>query len=242
MDWMIDALAILDLHQVQGWMEAGGYIVLFGLLCACGLGLPLPEDIPLLLAGALVSRGNMDLVPAGICAWGGIIGGDCILYFLSRKYGMGITRVPLVGRHITPARVERVGRLFERYGAGVVAVCRLFAGLRAAMVAAAGITRYGFLKFVIADAIAALFSGGLFIALGYWFGTRLEWLMGEIKQWQHVILGVVIGAAIAGGVWYVLWRRRQHMTLTEAALIKATDAAGGIKHHLGAAKLDEETE
>ena len=227
MDGIFEGLAVLNLEQVRGWMEAGGYLVLFGLLCVCGLGLPLPEDIPLILAGAMVARGNMDLAMAGVCAWAGIIGGDCILYFLSRKYGMGITRVPFVGKHITRERVERVEKLFERYGVGVVAVCRLVAGLRAAMVVAAGVTRYSFLKFVIVDGIAALFSGGLFLALGYWFGTRLDWLMGEIKQWQHVILGVALTAAIVVGVWYVIQRRRKHVPhvpLVDVVLIKATES------------------
>jgi membrane protein DedA with SNARE-associated domain len=54
----MDVLALLglDLNHVQGWLEAGGYFVLFGLLFACGLGLPLPEDIPLLLAGYFVAQ------------------------------------------------------------------------------------------------------------------------------------------------------------------------------------------
>ena len=35
---------------------AGGYYVLFGLLFSCGLGVPIPEDVPLLVAGALGSE------------------------------------------------------------------------------------------------------------------------------------------------------------------------------------------
>ncbi|MDB5911270.1 MAG: hypothetical protein JWP34_5387, partial [Massilia sp.] len=32
---------------IRQWISHGGYYVLFGLLFACGLGLPLPEDVPL---------------------------------------------------------------------------------------------------------------------------------------------------------------------------------------------------
>ena len=41
------------------------------------------------------AKGQMVWPLAGACAWLGIIGGDCMLYLLSRRYGMNITRAPL---------------------------------------------------------------------------------------------------------------------------------------------------
>src|ERR687894_1863012 len=99
------ALFGLDVQNVQGWFEAGGYFILFGLLFACGLGLPLPEDIPLLLGGYFVAIGQMNIVLVGILAWSGIIGGDCCLYWLSRRYGMNITKVRFIG---SPGTTERI--------------------------------------------------------------------------------------------------------------------------------------
>src|SRR4051812_36596470 len=90
-------LLVISFTKIEGWISTVGYPALFGLLFACGLGLPLPEDIPLVIAGALIARGTMHWVPAAICAWCGIIGGDLILYFLGRKFGLEITRVPVIG-------------------------------------------------------------------------------------------------------------------------------------------------
>ena len=45
---MFFLLASLD-ERILHWISHGGYVVLFGLLFSCGLGLPLPEDIPLLV-------------------------------------------------------------------------------------------------------------------------------------------------------------------------------------------------
>lgn len=72
MEW----LALFDVTQIESWMEAGGYLLLFGLLLSCGLGVPIPEDIPLTLAGFFVAQGKMNLAIASIAAWCGIIGGD----------------------------------------------------------------------------------------------------------------------------------------------------------------------
>src|SRR5918995_1196229 len=73
---LMDLLALFSLDQVERWFEWGGYFILFGLLFACGLGLPLPEDIPLLLGGYFVALGQMNIVWVGVLAWLGIIGGD----------------------------------------------------------------------------------------------------------------------------------------------------------------------
>ena len=146
------------MQHVQGWLEYGGYAILFVLLFSCGLGLPLPEDIPLLLAGYFVAQpqgtpGKMHLLPAAIVAWCGIIAGDCMLYSFGRKYGLNITKLPLIGHHVTESRIVQAEQLFEKWGGVVVGVGRMLAGVRGAMVVAAGAIRYRFDKFILADGL-----------------------------------------------------------------------------------------
>src|SRR5436190_19195951 len=107
--------AFFSLRHVEELMGPWGYPLLFGLLFSCGLGLPLPEDIPLILAGYFIAIGKMHLGIAAACAWLGIIGGDCMLYSFGRKYGLGITKVPFIGKHVTRQRIEHAERLFDRY-------------------------------------------------------------------------------------------------------------------------------
>src|SRR5437016_1109563 len=103
-------------QSVEQWILTFGYFALFGLLFLCGLGLPVPEDIPLLISGALIASGKFELVIAAPVAWCGIIGGDCVLYHLGRRFGLEITRLPLIGKHVTKARIERIEALFMRWG------------------------------------------------------------------------------------------------------------------------------
>ena len=202
---------MIDPVTVERWFEWGGYFVLFGLLFACGLGLPLPEDVPLLLGGYFASQGKMHLAWVGLLAWLGIIGGDCVLYAIARKYGLNITRVPLIGHHVTRERILWAEKKFERYGVWVVAVCRLFAGVRGAMVVAAGTIRFNFIKFVIADGIAALISGGLFVALGYFLGRKfgsVTEIRQRIKPYEHwVMAGIIAGAVLF--ILYLWWKHRR---------------------------------
>src|SRR5829696_1937911 len=222
----MDFIAVFSPEQVAGWFEWGGYFILFGLLFACGLGLPMPEDIPLLLAGFFIANGKMNVAIACTLAWLGIIGGDCMLYSFGRRYGLEITRVPFIGKHVTKERILRAEELFERWGVWVVAVGRLFAGIRGAMVVAAGATRFNFIKFVIADGLAAIVSGGLFVWLGHLAGKKLG-SIGEmrekIKGVEHwVILGAVV---VVGGFVLWMWMRKKSdkPRLADVALIKAAE-------------------
>ena len=225
---MMDVLALFSPEQVQAWFEWGGYFILFGLLFACGLGLPMPEDIPLLAAGFFIAHGKMDWAIAGALAWLGIIGGDCVLYSFGRRYGLNITYVPFIGKHVTKERILRAEELFERWGVWVVGFGRMVAGIRGAMVVAAGATRFNFWKFVIADGLAALVSGGAFVALGYWAGKKLgsiAEMREKIKGVEHyVILGVLLVVSVVA--LYLVRRRRLHKPkLADVALAKAAEKA-----------------
>ena len=225
---MMDWIAVFSPEQVEGWFEWGGYFILFGLLFACGLGLPMPEDIPLLAAGYFIALGKFQWVPVAIVAWLGIIGGDCVLYSFGRRYGLNITRVPFIGKHVTRERILRAEELFERWGIWVVAIGRMFAGIRGAMVVAAGATRFSFLKFVIADGLAALVSGGLFVVLGYWAGKKLgsiSEMRAKIKDYEHWVF--IALAVIVLGVIIYYWRRRttHKPPLADVALEKAVEKA-----------------
>ncbi len=209
-------LALLHLHlqlfeHIERWMHEAGYPVLFGLLLSCGLGLPLPEDVPLLFAGYFVATGEMSLVPAAACAWLGIIGGDCCLYAIGRRVGTNVTHLPVIGSHIKPDQIDRMHAYFEKYGVWVVAVGRMFAGVRGAMVLVAGTIRFTFSHFIIADGIAAVFSGGIFMGLGYYAGRKfgdLKQIHQSIEQYSlWVLLGLVAVLVVAGGVLW--WRKRR---------------------------------
>ncbi len=207
--------SILD--TVQHWVDLGGYYVIFALLFACGLGLPLPEDVPLILGGYFVATGHLHLAIVAIVSWCGIIGGDIVLYHLGKRYGLNITRVPFVGKHVTRERIEHAERLFDRWGIWVVAVGRLFAGIRGAMVIAAGAIRFNFIKFLIADGLAAIVSGGLFIWLGHFAGKKLgdlNALRAKIQHYEHYVFLALALIAVAF-IAYLWFRKRRHKTLAD---------------------------
>lgn len=217
----IDGLKEMMLNQ--GWW--GGAFLSFALLFACGLGLPLPEDIPLIVSGALLCHDPhgspwQEWAIVGFLNWAGIIGGDICLYWISRRYGQNITRAPIIGKHVTVERIDNVRKMFDKWGVGVVAIGRLFAGIRGAMVITAGTIKFNFFVFVIADSLAAIVSGGLFMLLGWWLGENLT--NENIEKYKHYFTA---GAIILATVFlvYIIYRIRKHRTLTEAVAEKVIE-------------------
>ncbi len=214
--------ALVNVDWVQRAIAYGGPVTIFVLLFLCGMGLPLPEDIPLIIGGFFAAKGQMHLVGVAVCSWLGILAGDSMLYYLGWRYGREISRLPLIGRHLTEKRLEKTEKLFERYGIWVIAVGRLIAGIRGAMVAAAGATRYNFTKFIIVDGLAALVSGGAFVSIGYYLGRKIDSVQ-EIRQtigpYENMIIAGLVAVSAAFGAYFWL-RAKRHRGITDVALDK----------------------
>jgi membrane protein DedA with SNARE-associated domain len=219
---MLALAAYFEVETVRGWLLRGRYAALFGLLFSCGLGFPLPEDVPLIAAGILIYHHQMHLAVAAPLAWLGIIGGDCVLYILGYRYGERISRLPMIGKYMTPSRIQRAEGLFQKYGVWMVAVGRLFMGVRGAMVVVAGTSRLKFHKFLTADGLAAIVSGGMFLYLGYWGGEYGPEMVHRIRQFKY---SMWIGAAVLALVLIFLFFRRDREQSEQASPSAAEQAS-----------------
>lgn len=227
------ALFGIGFEQMRPWLQAGGYSLLFGFLFACGLGLPVPEDLPLTTAGFLIAQHHMHLAIAAPVAWFGIMCGDTALYTLGYRYGRNICKIPFIGKHVTVPRLQRAELLFQKWGIWVVAVGRLFAGIRGAMVVAAGTTRFKYIKFIIADGLAAIVSGGMFIALGIWFGSNVDLMERKAEEFK-ITLMISAAVLLVAILIYLRWRNRRHSTIgqvvvseVEKIAVESTKSADG---------------
>ena len=68
------------------------YLLVFGILLACGLGLPVPEDVTLFSAGIMAYYGVSDLLLMILISLVGVLIGDSFMFFLGAKYGRRLTK------------------------------------------------------------------------------------------------------------------------------------------------------
>src|SRR4051812_15270492 len=88
------------------------YAIIFGILVACGLGFPLPEDVPLIAAGYLVWDGTLQWLPAILCTLLGVLIGDTILFTFGRKLGYRILEQERVQTLFKPEKIRRTRAYF----------------------------------------------------------------------------------------------------------------------------------
>ena len=115
---------LLETHGVVA------YATVFGVLIACGLGIPLPEDISLILGGYLSHHGAASLPGMMVVGFLGILGGDSIIYLAGRRLGSKVGQKPggFFARIVTPEKRAHVQRLFARHGPKVRSAPRTHAG------------------------------------------------------------------------------------------------------------------
>jgi membrane protein DedA with SNARE-associated domain len=203
-------VALPNASSVEAWMAQAFYPVLLGILVVASLGLPIPEDIPLIAAGVLLKT------TPGVATWPGTVGvallgimsGDLVLYTLGRRWGRDVITHRSVNWLITPRLFEKAVDSFQRRGMWYCFFGRFFMGIRAVMCITAGATRYPYWKFFIADFCGALLSVPLFIGLGYAFADMLPTLRGYMANVEWVLLGL-LGVGIALYVYFEIRKHRR---------------------------------
>lgn len=196
------------------------YIGLFSVLLVAGLGVPLPEDIPLLAAGWLVHKGHANLYAMIAVGMVGVLTGDLMLFSMGRKYGEHITEHRLLRRVASPALLARAERLFAQHGAKIIFVARFMPGLRSVLFLTAGIFRVRRLKFILIDGSAALASVPLLIWLGSKFGAHIERVAGDVRSAQLIAAGCLVTALASWGAWeYRQHRRRKRLAAEQEVVL-----------------------
>lgn len=190
--------------SVQSLLTHFGYAAVFAALAAAGLGVPIPEELTQLTAGALSHEGILDLRIALPVVWAGIIVGDTTLFLLARRHGPWLLDTRAARRVLTPERREKLERHFARHAFWTVAAARHTGGVRFAAFALAGAS--GNVRpatFVVADALSALLSVPLVVGAGYLFWHHLT----EARRGVRLVELAILAAAAAGIGILILVRR-----------------------------------
>ncbi|MCB0221837.1 MAG: VTT domain-containing protein [Chrysiogenetes bacterium] len=177
------------------------YLAIYATLVANSVGLPIPEEVVLVIAGYLSGGQEAILNPYIAAAFGmlGILTGDSAIFGIARRYGEDILDFKPVRKIFHKKRMERASHYFEKYGAKVVFVARFISGARAPVYLIAGILRMPYRKFLALDAIAACIGIPLWIWLGHTAAGNVHELTRRVqtsKQHLTVILVIVIVAVV----------------------------------------------
>jgi membrane protein DedA with SNARE-associated domain len=193
-----------------------GYLAIFGCVILGNLGLPVPEESILVLAGYLTWQRALVWPLVLVVGIASAVAGDNLGYWLGRRYGQGA--IERFGQRVmlTSARIEATRRFVCRYGAFGVFVARFLPGLRFMAGPLAGSTGLRPLRFITANALGALLyvptMVGAGYAIGYGLGDYVKPFERVVGRIEHVVLIAAALCTMAFLGWRVLRaaRARRH--------------------------------
>ena len=171
------------------------YLLIAAVLLGSAFGLPVPEDLSLIIAGILVASENADLWIMALTCYFGIIAGDLIIYRLGWITGPRLFRKRWVKKYMTSSKLQGLRANLERKTFLTIFVARHLFYLRTITFLVCGAVRVSFTRFLVADAIAALITTPLMLGIGYLFGQHYDHIVEIIKQIK--VLLVVLGVGVA---------------------------------------------
>ncbi|MBU2509729.1 DedA family protein [bacterium] len=185
-------------------LQAYGAILL--ILFACGLGLPIPEDITLFAAGFLAFKGRISLSGAIVVGLCGVLIGDTFIYWIGRKFGLKVLSWPVFRKVFTPKRIKKAEEKIRGKARIICFTARFAPGLRAPIYLTSGILRIPFPVFFMMDAFAAMISVPVWVCLAYFLGEKIEKIFEIAKTAKQGIIILILILIV--GVIFVSLRRR----------------------------------
>lgn len=167
-------------------------VLLMAILLLSGFGLPVPEDIPLLGSGMLCFYGTAPLWAMLPITFIFVLGADCIVYGLGRRYGTHVQDLPLLRRFLTKQRLDRAADAYHRHGGKTLFIARFLPGLRAALFFSAGMVKIPFWKMVAYDGFAAVISVPVWVIAGYYGADQIDRVKHGVQRGQMIVLTAVL--------------------------------------------------
>ena len=186
-----------------------GYLLVFLILLACGLGLPIPEDITLIAAGYYAHLGNSNVYIMIVVSLAGVLIGDSFVFLMGQKYGLKLINRWPFDKFLTEERIDTVRKMIHRHGNKVIFSARFMPGFRAPIFFTAGSLHLHYYVFLFYDGLAALISVPTIVYVIYVFGEHLETVTKKIKTVQGGVMSLIVVVVIFFAVKYFLKHRRR---------------------------------
>lgn len=199
---------------LQHW----GYAAVFVIVVLGNVGLPVPEETILALAGYLVWRGELNGPLVLLVGFASAVAGDNLGYWIGRRLAFNALHRYAARLGIKTEHLATAEAFVARHGSLGIFVARFLPGLRFAAGPTAGAMRFPATRFAIANTLGAAAYVPLIVGAGYLighgFGVYLERLrkVSLAVEWLVLACAALSIAALTLRRWL---RRRREAHLSE---------------------------
>jgi membrane-associated protein len=186
--------ALTDLSETLGAWTYGLVGALAFLETGAFVGLVAPGETAVVLGGVVAAHGDVSLPLMLMLVWVSAALGDFASFLLGRRLGRRflVTRGPRIG--VTPPRLERVERFFDRHGPKAILVGRFVGIVRAVAPFLAGASGMRVRAFLPWSLLGTAAWASVFTLVGYVFHRSFSAAADHVT---HAAFGLAVVAAVA---------------------------------------------
>jgi membrane protein DedA with SNARE-associated domain len=188
------------LRDLEPTLNRFGYLAVVGLVLIEDFGVPVPGETVLILSAVYAATGRFNIVLVALLGFCGAVLGDNIGFAIGHFGGRPLTE--RYGRYIflTPERLDKTTRFFNRHGGKIIIVARFIEGLRQANGIIAGTSGMEWTRFLIFNAIGAALWVIVWTSIGYFSGSHIDTIYKYATRYDTyllIVIGVLVVAYIA---------------------------------------------
>jgi len=201
-------------ESVQALVSQWGYLGILVFVLLGNLGLPVPEESVLWVAGYLVWQGGFQLPLVLLVGIMSAVAGDSLGYWVGRRYGQPVVARYGLWARLTPPRLETMRLFVQRYGPVAVFLARFVIGLRFLAGPLAGSLGLSWRSFLMANVLGAVVYVPIMVGMGYAVGVGVGGYVepiwrAAVETQQSLLLGAVLFGLLYLGYRVVQRRLRE---------------------------------
>ncbi len=202
---------IVSPASLTDWLATWGYLGVFVCVFIGNLGIPVPEETVMLIAGFLAGRSIFQLKVVYAVVILSAVVGDCCGFLIGRTGGQRV--LEWLARNFTSIRrrYDRLQVFFHTHGSKAVFMARFITGVRFMAGPMAGAAGMPFMRFLGWNVLGAIIWCTLVVTVGYLLGDELYRVAGlahAARRW------VAIGVILLGLAIYLFWWRERDQPVT----------------------------
>jgi membrane-associated protein len=183
---VLDWFRHLDSHLAELIRDYGTWIyaILFGIIfCETGLVVTpiLPGDSLLFAAGALASKGEMNIGVLWLVLFVAAVGGDNMNYWIGHHVGLRIFKDD--ARILKTKHLHKTQAFFAKYGGKTVVLARFLPIVRTYAPFVAGASQMPYSRYLMYSVVGGFLWISIFLMSGFYFGNipfvqaHFEWVV-----------------------------------------------------------------
>lgn len=211
---VLTASIVSSFHDVAESAADYGYWAVLAVVAGDGVFPLLPGETAIVAASVLAADGTLSLPLVILAGAVGAVIGDSTTYWIGRGGGGRIKRG--VTRIAGAERLEAAERMVRRQGPALVFVGRFLPGIRIAINLSCGAGQMAYPRFLLFDALGAVFWSTQAALLGYFAGRAFA---------DQTWLAFVVAFAVTGAVALLVTAKERTRVRRERAAAEAERAA-----------------